>query len=135
MLLFHNKLTLTHPGRHPPILTPETEGSSRGGLQGADTSGQGQGEEDAKRRRSVESASGAGGGGGSARRGGGGRGGGGGGAGRGAFLLDEELHVYIAAMQLFPIKLNFSFIKNADVKVENQREVTCAGFCFIVDSL
>ena len=33
-------------------------------------------------------------------------------------LLDEELHVYIAAMQLFPIKLNFSFIKNADVKVE-----------------
>lgn len=31
--------------------------------------------------------------------------------------MDEELHVYIAAMQLFPIKLNFSFIKNADVKV------------------
>ena len=25
--------------------------------------------------------------------------------------------MYIAAMQLFPIKLNFSFIKNADVKV------------------
>ncbi|CAN0139777.1 unnamed protein product, partial [Laminaria digitata] len=34
----------------------------------------------------------------------------------GGGLLKEELHVYIAAMQLFPIKLNFSFIKNADVK-------------------
>lgn len=49
-------------------------------------------------------------------------GGGGGGArggtvGAGGDLLDEEPHVYIAAMQLFPIKLNFSFIKNADVKV------------------
>lgn len=32
-------------------------------------------------------------------------------------MLKEESHVYIAAMQLFPIKLNFSFIKNADVKV------------------
>ena len=36
--------------------------------------------------------------------------------------MKEELHVYIAAMQLFPIKLNFSFIKNADVKV---RAVFC----------
>lgn len=45
-----------------------------------------------------------------------GRSGGGGGM-RGSDLLEEELHVYIAAMQLFPIKLNFSFIKNADVKV------------------
>lgn len=40
-----------------------------------------------------------------------------GGGGRG--MLDEELHVYIAAVQLFPMKLNFSFIKNADVKVES----------------
>ena len=32
-------------------------------------------------------------------------------------LDEEQQHVYIAAMQLFPIKLNFSFIKNADVKV------------------
>lgn len=39
------------------------------------------------------------------------------GVGAGGVLLDEEPHVYIAAMQLFPIKLNFSFIKNADVKV------------------
>lgn len=37
--------------------------------------------------------------------------------GAGGDLLEEEPHVYIAAMQLFPIKLNFSFIKNADVKV------------------
>ena len=40
-----------------------------------------------------------------------------GGAGRGDPLDEEQRHVYIAAMQLFPIKLNFSFIKNADVKV------------------
>lgn len=32
-------------------------------------------------------------------------------------LDEEQQHLYIAAMQLFPIKLNFSFIKNADVKV------------------
>lgn len=37
--------------------------------------------------------------------------------GAGGDLLEQEAHVYIAAMQLFPIKLNFSFIKNADVKV------------------
>lgn len=36
---------------------------------------------------------------------------------RGVFE-DDELHLYIAAMQLFPIKLNLSFIKNADVKVQ-----------------
>lgn len=34
-------------------------------------------------------------------------------------MLDEELHVYAALVQLFPIKLNFSFIKNADVKVSS----------------
>lgn len=42
--------------------------------------------------------------------------------------MKEELHVYIAAMQLFPIKLNFSFIKNADVKV------CVARLCFILSS-
>lgn len=37
--------------------------------------------------------------------------------------------MYIAAMQLFPIKLNFSFIKNADVKVcDTQR------LCIILSS-
>ncbi|CAN0408041.1 unnamed protein product, partial [Ascophyllum nodosum] len=39
-----------------------------------------------------------------------------GGAGRGDPLDEERRYVYIAAMHLFPIKLNFSFIKNADVK-------------------
>lgn len=60
---------------------------------------------DAKRRRSADSSGGAG----------------GSGKGGGGDLLDEELHVYIAAMQLFPIKLNFSFIKNADVKVLGEK--------------
>lgn len=36
---------------------------------------------------------------------------------RGVFE-DDGLHLYIAAMQLFPIKLNLSFIKNADMKVQ-----------------
>lgn len=44
--------------------------------------------------------------------------------GGGGDSLDEELHVYIAAMQLFPIKLNFGFIKNADVKVRFEASKT-----------
>lgn len=59
----------------------------------------GQGETDRRKRRSTDGSGGVG-------------------VGGGGDLLDEELHVYIAAMQLFPIKLNFSFIKNADVKVQ-----------------
>lgn len=69
------------------------------GPQGSEHPNRRQGEAGRARRRSVD-------------------GPGGGGVGGGGDLLDEELHVYIAAMQLFPIKLNFSFIKNADVKVE-----------------
>lgn len=78
-------------------------GGGGGGPQSAEPSTRRQREADAKKRRSVDNSGGAV--------------AGGGGTGGGGDLLDEELHVYIAAMQLFPIKLNFSFIKNADVKV------------------
>ncbi|CAN0391663.1 unnamed protein product, partial [Hapterophycus canaliculatus] len=79
----------------------DREGDSKGG----DTRGRNKGEADSSRRRSADASAG------------GGRGGGtGAGGGGGGYFLDEELHVYIAALQLFPIKLNFSFIKNADVK-------------------
>lgn len=80
------------------------------GPQGSGHSNRTQGEPDARRRRSIDES-----GGGAGRVGGGGD------------LLDEELHVYIAAMQLFPIKLNFSFIKNADVKVQWILYYYCQG--------
>lgn len=43
-------------------------------------------------------------------------------------VLDDELHLYIAAMHLFPIKLNFSFIKNADVKVYGRQRRSSVGW-------
>lgn len=83
------------------IQSAGAHGVSGGRPKSTEGSTRRQREVDAKKRRSVDSSAGAG----------------GGGIGGGGNLLDEELHVYIAAMQLFPIKLNFSFIKNADVKV------------------
>lgn len=43
--------------------------------------------------------------------------------------------MYIAAMQLFPIKLNFSFIKNADVKVCSESRRRDSGRLLLVSRL